>query len=77
MALVRSNKTLPSMFSSQAAPRLARRCRVYLEPVFRLLCSLARRAESDARKFKVIAIYWSIALALILAAIPGHDQQHQ
>lgn len=32
--------------------------------------SLMRRAEEDRRKFRVLAIYWSIALGLILLLIP-------
>ena len=32
--------------------------------------SLAKRAEDDRRKFRVIAIYWTIAVVLILLLIP-------
>jgi hypothetical protein len=34
--------------------------------------SIAKRAENDAKKFKITAIYFSISLFLILAAIPWH-----
>ena len=32
--------------------------------------SLAKRAEEDRRKFRLIAIYWTIAVVLILLLIP-------